>query len=178
MVDLEELKPTLTSDSGKVVYYETEGCYVIPLRFFLQHLRIDNLEFKIPPEMMIRNYRVTTRFCGEFLYELVGHLHDDNLDYPDFVMFNTKLQKWFKMIPPEGVIGVRFGVNCTRVKAITNQYFYEWTNWKKAKISAPDEFRYNAQFLDLCKNCVPFRLKSRAPINGEANAILFDVSGS
>jgi hypothetical protein len=139
-------------------------------------MRIGNLEFKIPPEEMSRNYRVTTRFCGEFLYHIAenGELNVDS--FPEFALFNAKEQKWYGIKVPDGITAVYFSVVGRPMKWVFNQYFYEWKDWKNANISAVDEFRYNTQFCNLCSYSVPFRLVSRAPINGEANAILFNAN--
>lgn len=174
MVGFEQLKPILVSDTGKGEMYDATDCYIIPLRFYASHLRIGNVDFKIKPEEMSHNYRVTTRFCGEFLYELAMHEElNREFVYPDFALYHTKRRKWYGVKPSDGVVLVTFGAGDRRYE-VRNYYPYESQHWKRYKVPPRKELTYNVEFCQICTKSVPFKLKSRAPINGEANAFFSD----
>jgi hypothetical protein len=174
MVGFEQLKPTLVSETGKGEMYDATDCYIVPLRFYAAHLRIGNVDFKIKPEDMSHNYRVTTRFCGEFLYELAvsKELHRE-FKFPDFALYHTKRRKWYGVTPGQDVTLVVFQAGDRRYE-VRNYYPYEMQYWKDYKVSARKELAYNVEFCQICNKSLPFKLKSRAPINGEANAFFSD----
>lgn len=146
MVGLEQMKPTLVSDDGSVAVYSVSNCYVIPLRFYAMHLNIGNVEFKIKPEDMSSNYRVTTRFCGEYLYDRIAG--QAGL-YPDFAIYDVTKRKWFGVTPDSCIKRIVFNTG-EKEYGVQNVYPYEIEGITKDSVKARVELKYNLNFLNIC----------------------------